>query len=149
MTLRVYNPKEITMIFGPTGQITGFADGTFLTVEKNEDAFSLQIGTDGEGTRSKTNNNSGRITFSLMQSSPANDILSTIHTADLELSSGVFPLFIKDLNGNSLFEASQAWITRFPSSEFGREATSREWIVETDSLIMFPGGSDTPASGQI
>ncbi len=149
MALRVYDPKQITLIFGPTGQITGFADGTFVTVEKNEDAFSLQIGTDGDGTRSKSNNQSGRITISLMQSSPANDVLSLIHNADLELGSGVFPLFIKDLQGNSIFEASQAWITRFPSAGYGREAEAREWVIETDNLIMFAGGSDEPVAGAI
>ena len=146
---KVYNPKEMVMIFGPTGQITGYADGTFVTVDKNEDAFTLQIGTDGEGVRSKSNNQSGTVTFSLLQSSSSNDILSTIHTADLELGTGVFPLFIKDLNGSSLYEASQAWIRKFPSAEYGREAAAREWVIETDNLIMFAGGSDTPPAGAI
>jgi hypothetical protein len=149
MALKVYDPKDVTVIFGPTGQITGYADGTFVTIEKNEEAFALQVGTDGEGTRSKSNNQSGRITISLMQSSASNDILSTIHTADLEVGTGVFPLLVKDLQGNSIFEASQAWITSFPSSEYGREAAAREWVIETDQLIMFPGGNDDPLPGAI
>ena len=142
MPLRTYDPSQVIIVFSGI-PISGFADGSFLTVEQNEDSFVLQVGTDGEGTRSKTNNRSGRVTFTLMQSSLANDLLQAQHTLDLLSPSGdgIGPLLIKDNSGRSLFSAEKAWIVRAPTGEFGREATSREWIVESDDLNQSHGGN--------
>lgn len=138
--MRTYDPGQVAIIAGPFN-VQGFADGTFVTVEKDEDAFTLQMGTDGEGTRSKSNNDSGTITISLMQSSPSNADLSSLHQADLLNGGGIFPLMIKDGSGNSLYSAEQAFIAKFPSAEFGREAGPREWVIKTDKLIVFEGGN--------
>jgi len=142
MPAKVYDPKSVVIVFGPV-LVTGFADGTFLSVDFNEDAFSLQMGTDGEGTRSKTNNESATITFTLMQSSQANTLLSALHGLDLLSPSGdgIVPLLIKDLNGDSLYSAETAWIRKRPTSEFGREAGPREWTIETDNLAAVVGGN--------
>lgn len=142
MTLRTYDPNEVSIIFGGI-VVEGFADGTFLSVESNEDAFSLQVGTDGEGTRSRTSNKSGRATFTLMQSSASNQALSALHNLDISTPAGdgIVPLLIKDNSGTSLYAAEKAWIVRQPTSGFGREAESREWIVETDLMIHTIGGN--------
>lgn len=142
MPLRTYDPSQVTIVFAGI-PISGFADGTFLSVEQNEDSFTLQIGTDGEGTRSKTNNRSGRVTLTLMQSSMANDLLASMHSVDLLSPSGdgIGPLLIKDISGRSMFAAEKAWIVRAPTGEFGREATSRDWVIETDHLIQSHGGN--------
>lgn len=134
MALRIYDPKDVVITFGSAGEVTGFADGSFVSIEFNEDFYSLQIGSDGEGTRSKSNNLSARITITLMQDSPSNDDLSTILKADLEADAIADGIQVKDLNGTSLYIAEKAWIVRYPTSEFGREATGREWIIETDNL---------------
>ena len=142
MPLRTYDPSQVTIVFAGI-PISGFADGTFVSVEQNEDSFTLQVGTDGEGTRSKTNNRSGRVTLTLMQSSAANDALAAVHSLDVLSPSGdgIFPLLIKDNSGRSLFGADTAWIVKPPTGEFGREVTSREWIIETDHLIQSHGGN--------
>lgn len=142
MPAKVYNPKEVVIIFGPI-IVTGFADGTFLSVEFNEDAFTLQVGTDGEGTRSKSNNESGRATFTLMQSSDSNDLLSALHGVDKSTPSGdgIVPLLIKDLQGTSLHSAETAWIVKGPTNEYGREAGPREWVIETDNLVSVTGSN--------
>lgn len=142
MPVRTYDPSQVTIIFAGI-PISGFADGTFVSVEQNEDSFTLQVGTDGEGTRSKTNNRSGRVTLTLMQSSASNDALAAIHSLDVLSPSGdgIGPLLIKDNSGRSLFSADAAWIVKPPTGEFGREATSREWIIETDHLILSYGGN--------
>jgi hypothetical protein len=140
---KVYDPASITMSFAGIN-IQGLADGEFVSLEQNEDAFTVQIGSDGDGTRSKSNNRSGRVTFTLMMSSSTNDLLSALHTLDLESPSGagIGPLMIKDLNGTTLITAERAWITRFPTAAYDREATSREWIIETDKLIQLQGGNN-------
>lgn len=136
-----YNPSDVSIIYGGS-PITGFADGTFVVVESNEDDFTLQVGSDGESARSKTNNNSGRITITLIQTSDSNDVLAAFHAADLLGGVGGLPILIKDNSGRALHSAVQAWIVKYPSSTFDREVTSKEWIFETDNLIQFPAGSD-------
>jgi hypothetical protein len=140
MAVSTYDPKQVAIIFGGFS-LSGFADGSFVTVERNEDAFTLQMGTDGEGTRSKSNNKSGRVTVRLMQSSESNAILSGIAKSDELSNSGVQPLMVKDNSGASLYVAEQSWIVKMPSAEYDREASEREWIIETDSLQMFEGGN--------
>jgi hypothetical protein len=140
MAAKTYDPSQVAIIVGGF-QITGFADGSFLTVARNADAFALYIGTDGEGTRAKSNNKSGRITLTLAQSSDSNAILSGIATADELSNNGIVPVLIKDNSGVSLYAAETAWIVKAPDSEFGREVGSREWILETDNLSVFVGGN--------
>lgn len=140
MAAKTYDPSQVAIIVGGF-QVTGFADGTFLTVERNADNFALYIGTDGEGTRAKSNNKSGRMTFTLAQSSDANAFLSALVTADELSNSGIVPVLVKDNSGSSLYSAETAWIVKHPAAEFGREIGTREWILETDNLAVFTGGN--------
>lgn len=143
MSLKVYDAGSIVAIFNGI-VINGYADGTFISIEQNADAFSLQIGTDGDGTRSRSNNRSGAVTFTLMQSSDTNSLFSALHQVDLNTpgGDGIGPLLIKDKLGATLVTAEKAWIRRFPTSTFDREATSREWTIETDNLVQLVGSSN-------
>ncbi len=142
MALYTYDPSQVAIIFAGI-PVSGFADGTFVNVEQNEDSFTLQVGTDGEGCRSKTNNKSGRVTFTLGQWSSSNALLSALHNLDVNTPNGdgIGPLLVKDNSGTSLYAAEKAWIVRAPAASFGREAESREWIVETLDLIQNHGGN--------
>jgi hypothetical protein len=142
MAAKVYDAKSVIITFGPI-LVSGFADGTFVSVDQNEDSFTLQMGTDGEGTRSKSNNKSHTITFTLMQSSDSNDLLSAQHNLDLATPNGdgIGPLFVKDLLGRATYLAETAWIRKPPTAEFGREAGPREWTLETDNLVRLDGGN--------
>ncbi len=141
MALRTYDPVQIAMIFG--GPITGFADGTFVSVEYNEDLFTLLVGSDGEACRSKTNNNSARITFTLGQWSQSNDFLSALMNVDLNspLGDGIVPFLLKDLSGTTVLAAEKAWLVKPPTIEYAREPGSREWVAETDFLTFLAGGN--------
>lgn len=140
MAAKTYDPSQVAIIVGGF-QVTGFADGTFVSIERNADNFALYIGTDGEGTRAKSNNKSGRMTFTLAQSSDANAFLSALVTADELSNSGIVPVLVKDNSGSSLYSAETAWIIKHPAAEFGREVGTREWILETDNLAVFSGGN--------
>lgn len=140
MAVKTYDPKQIIVTFG--GNIlSGFADGTFVTAERNEDMWTTQIGTDGEDTRSKSNNRSGSITVSLMQTSDSNAVLSALALTDEASNSAALPLQIKDNSGNTLLIAETAWIKKMPSVEYGREAGPREWVFETGVLVMNVAGN--------
>lgn len=142
MALLNYDASQVLMIMAGI-PVQGLADGTFVSAAFNEDGFTLTVGTDGEGTRAKTNNRSGRVTFTLMQSSSSNDLLSALHNLDLNSPNGdgIGPLLIKDRSGRTLITAESAWIVKHPDAEYAREASTREWIVETDELIASQGGN--------
>jgi len=140
MPAKTYNPKKVAVIVG-SFELSGFADGSFVSVEKNEDAWSQKVGTDGEGTRTKSNNRSATITIRLMQSSDSNTILDSFRKLDEFGDAGIFPLTIKDGSGNTIQAAETAWIKKEPSVEYDREATEREWMIETDNLQSSHGGN--------
>lgn len=142
MALRQYDPKSVLIVLGAI-PVSGFADGTFCAIEFREDAFMLQIGADGEGARSRSNDRSASITFTLQQTSQSNALLSALHVTDIASpgGAGCVPLLVKDALGNSIFAAEKAWIVKMPVSEYGREAGTREWKIETDRLDALDGGN--------
>lgn len=140
MAVKTYDPAGLNVIVG--GNImSGFADGTLVRVERNSDLWTVQVGSDGEGTRSKSNDRSGRITISLMQTSESNDVLSALALVDEQTNAGAVPIEIKDVNGTSLHIAETAWIVKPADAEYSKEAGPREWVFETDILVSFVGSN--------
>lgn len=140
MAVKTYNPAEISVVIG--GQpMRGFADGDFVAVERNEDSWTLLVGADGESTRSKNSNRSGRITLTLLASSSSNDFLSQLALTDDTTGRGTFGLMVKDNFGTSLYTAATAWIVKQPARSFAKEAGTQEWIFETDELITYSGSN--------
>lgn len=140
MALKTYDPKQVSIIVGGF-PLSGYADGTFVAIERDEDAFSLQIGADGEEARAKSNNLSGTITITLQQASEGNRILSDFAVADELTNSGVFPVLVKDSSGASIHAAEQAWVQKVAPAEYGREGAEREWVIQTGRLRSYVGGN--------
>jgi hypothetical protein len=141
MAVYQYDPNQVSVILG--GQaISGYADGTFIKVERNEQAWNLKVGVDGEGARAKNNNTSGKITITLMQSSASNDVLSGFALADESSGAGTFPALVLDHNGTSKITALTMWVQKFANLEDAKEITMREWVLETDALVMLVGGNN-------
>jgi len=140
MAVKTYDPKLFTCIIG--GKImSGFSDGTFIKASRNEQAFTLKVGVDGEGTRAKSSNRSGKVEISLMQSSTSNDDLSAFAISDELTSTGAVPILIKDGSGNMVCSAVTGWVQKFPDTEFAKEVSVWTWTIETDSLQFFAGGN--------
>ena len=142
MTLRVYDPDQV--IISVAGiPISGWADGEFCRVERESDAFSDVVGTDGEVTRSKTNDNRATVTIRLMQSSPINALLSALHNSDKNSPGGVgvgpFELF--DASGGTTLVAEKCWIAKEPDSSWDRTATEREWMIRCARLDQVHAGN--------
>lgn len=119
---------------------SGFGPDTFMKVTRNEEGFSLQMGVNGDGVRSKNNNQSGRVEFTVLQNSQANDILSALAAQDELAGTAIGPLFIKQANGTTRVSAQNAWIVKQPDIERAKEAGTVTWLFESDKLEMFNGG---------
>jgi hypothetical protein len=133
--MKEYGAKQVSVIVNGT-PITGAADGVFATVARNVESSTLHIGADGIGTKVDNADKSGTITLRLAQSSPSNAVLSA-----LEATSAVFPVIVKDTNGNSLHSGAKAFIGTMPSSDYAQELSMREWVIQVEALIHFEGGN--------
>ena len=139
--MKTYDFKQVAVIIGGR-QITGFAEGDdAVTVERDEDMWSMQVGADGEATRSKSNNRAGKITLKLKAASESNAILDGFALSDELANGGLVPALIKDNSGESLHSAEQAYIVKRPAVTLGDEESDREWVLQTDNLIMHEGGN--------
>jgi len=140
---KVYDADQVKLTIGGFAIESGFADGEFLRIEQESEDFTDVAGTDGEVTRSKTNDRRATITVLLMQTSSGNQALSTLSNLDREAANGVgiTPLLIADKNGDTLFTASSAWIQKPPDVSFDREATAREWEIRVGDLVRFDAGT--------
>lgn len=139
--VKTYDSKQVLVICGPY-PLEGFADGARISVSRNEDMWTDYAGSDGEGARAKSNDKRGTVTVTLMQTSQSNAILSAYAAADEVSNAGVFPLYIKDKNGTSLYVAESAWVKKYSDAGFAEEVGEREWIIATDNLVMYTGGTE-------
>ncbi|MDD5034855.1 MAG: DUF3277 family protein [Methylococcaceae bacterium] len=142
MGLSAYDSKDVVITFGPI-LLGGFAEGSKVKVEQNEDSFKLAVGVDGDACRVKTNNRSAKITVTLLQSATCNDLLSAVHNEDILSPSGdgIFPMSVLHKYGTTIVAVERAWIVKPPTVEFSNEVKEREWVFETDALIAQIGGS--------
>lgn len=138
--MRDYRPGEISVIFD--GQIlTGFAEGTFINVERDEDAYTYAPSTNGGGTRTKNSNRAGKITLTLQKSSPSNQVLSDAARRDEESNDGVRPVLVRDNSGSDLYKAESAYVVKIASAEEAKELPNREWILQCEVLEINLGGN--------
>ncbi len=134
-----YSPEDVAVTVGPA-LITGFAEDSFISCEREEDSFTKTVGCDGTVTRTRNPNRSGSITITLSQSSPANDVLAAAAMKDEIDGSGVVPVMVKDSNGTTIV-AGRGWVKKPANVEFGKAAGNREWVLDVDKMATFPGGA--------
>lgn len=135
-----YSPGDIVVVLKGV-PISGYATDSFITAAREEATFTKRTGADGMTTRTRSRNKSGSVTLRLENASPTNDRLSALHAVDESTGLGYGPLLIKDLNGNTLLKAANAWVTKPADFERGKEAGESEWIIECDRLEGNIGGS--------
>ena len=143
-----YDPADVHVIWGALPVTQGIVKGTFVTIERNKPSWTLIKGTDGEGTRVRTNDFSARVQLTVRRGSWVNDALSGSSRSD-DLT-GVFtvPLSIKDGNGRSLHFAPFAFLESPADVEYSDQEGAITWVFICDALISHTGGLDraSPAS---
>lgn len=139
--VRTYDPKKVVITIG-SHTVTGYAEGTFISVEPEGDGTTAQAGADGEVARALSNNPLSTVTLTLQQTSPSNDFLSELFRRDRASGGGgVLPLQVRDLRGTSLLAASQAWVTNWPTYERGAELNDSEWALMAVMTDINIGGN--------
>lgn len=137
---KTFSPKRVSVSVNGA-IITGFADGTFVSIEMNSDAFTKVVGADGEVARSASADESGQITITLLQTSASNKILNDFHNADRLSLNGQGSVSIVDTNGTTLVAGADAWVKKHAVVEFGKEIVGREWVIDVGRLVVNQGGN--------
>jgi hypothetical protein len=135
-----FDPAQVLVSFHGY-QLSGFADGTFIQAERDSDSFSKVVGADGEVARVKSADDSGVITFTVLQTSTANDILSAELAKDELSGANIGPVFVKDLRGRTLIQGDEAWLVKPASVSFGKETSDREWKIAVAHMRLNVGGN--------
>lgn len=144
-----YDPSEVQIIMGGA-PMTGFADGTFISISFDEDQYTKTVGADGEVSRSKSNNNTATITLTLKQTSASNDVLSALHLADQLSNGGVVPFMLKELgSGRTLCFAQAVWVQKLADVAYSKDVEDRSWILATGQMQVFVGGNATTAQSEV
>ena len=137
---KTYDSSKVSVIVGPT-PLTGLAEGSFVTVEREDSLWTKRVGRDGEVARSKSSNKSGKISIKVMQTSSANATLNVYYQLDELSNSGIVPILIRDGSGLSLHAAAEAWIEKIPKTEYGKDSGDIEWVFHCAELESAPLGN--------
>lgn len=146
MTVPTYNAAEINISVGGAN-ISGYASGTFVSISSEAPLYNPTVGADGEVSRSRSNNRSGTLTLTLLQTSASNDVLSALAAADELTDGGCVPFFLKDSRGRTLVTA-QCWIQQYPDVVFSDQEEGRAWTIYLAQMSRFVGGNAAVEAAQ-
>jgi len=146
MSVWTYSPEDVRIVMGGV-LITGYADGTFITVSRDEQAYNKVTGADGKVSRARSANRSGTAVITLKQTSPANDILTGFMLADEAGDQGVVPFLVIDGSGRTINGSSAAWVQQAPDQAFSKDIENREWTIDLSAVDMFIGGNQQQTGG--
>lgn len=135
-----YDPKDIILTVAGS-IITGFAQDSFLEVDRESNQVEDEVGADGDVARRITNDKRGNITITLLQTSRSNLILSGLARIDELSGDALFPVLIKDNRGSDLHLAPNSWVMKQPRTVYRSGIEGREWILRTNNLQMIVGGA--------
>lgn len=134
MSVQTYSPGDVALSIGGN-IISGFAEGTFINVERNKDAMTLHVGADGEASRTRSSDRSAMLALTLKQTSAGNRILGAYALLDEKDGSGTFDVQLTDNLGNKIF-ASDGWVKKVPAQGYGDEQTNREWQIDLAKITQ-------------
>lgn len=118
---QTYDPKKVTVMYGGM-VVTGFAEGSMVKCEKNEDNNTPHVGVLGEVSRALNADNTGKITISLAGTSPWIGIFARKAAAN-ELE----PCNVIDMNDYGVnVGGSECWIVKAPDINIGKEVEEQD-----------------------
>ncbi len=137
-----YAPSNVIVSFSALN-INGYAEGTFVEVERDEDGYTTYVGALGDVTRTRNLNRLGKVTVTVAATAPINTALAALAQIDEDEMTEVYPIQVKDLSGQMLVAGAEAWIMKMPKIERAKEGnTTVQWVFAVAELKIFVGGND-------
>lgn len=125
--MRTYDPKLINLDVNGT-IITGYAEGTFISVEPNEDRITPYEGADGEISVAFRGAETATMTLTLARTSPSVPYLNEL--ARKRADAGMFSVAVTDLNSNGTSVSSESCVLMSaPTFEYSQEVNELEYTI--------------------
>lgn len=148
-----YAPDDMTIVLSKgafTHTITGFGDGSFISMERLVPTSDPYIGAgDNAFGRTKRRITALNVNITLHQYSPSNTVLQQLQLADANTPGNewVFNCLIVDPSGQTKMSTSSAIIIAPPTINFGTSTETRDWTIYMFGSDLFIGGN-IPLSDQ-
>lgn len=127
MDVLTYDPLKVNLIVGDVA-IVGFAEGSMIEVERNEDAIYPYVGTKGEVSIAESADKTGTIKVVLKQTSPSVGYLNTL--AKQKGDDSFFPVSIVNMNTNGQSASgTKCRVKKMASESYDKEITEREFEI--------------------
>lgn len=144
--LASYSPEDVVVIISNdrfSHTVSGMADGTFVSYEREVPRATLYTGADLSAARVLRRNRSGTITLTLSQFAESNDVLSEIARLDEESHNNdwLFSVTVKDLSGRTMLFAPQGFIGVDPNITFSTDIETRDWAIQVTDVERHFGGN--------
>lgn len=142
-----YAPDDFTIILSKGDfihTITGFADGTFLSMDRIIPTSEPYQGVgDNAFARVKRRVTAMNVTVSLHQYSPSNFVLQALQQADADTpdNTWVFSCTMKDLSGQTIVSSSNAIIAAPTNASFSTTTETRDWNIYMFGTDLVVGGN--------
>lgn len=123
--ISTYDARDVSVSVDTTF-VTGFAEGTFVSCEKDEDNFEAKVSAQGDVAVAKRNNTLATITITLNQTSPSIPLLNKLAN-----SSKMVPIWV--ISNNAVKEkvgGTQAMVKKPADIEFSDEVSDREYEIQ-------------------
>lgn len=141
MSLLTFSPADLSISVAGLIDITGFIDGSFLSIEKEVTPFVYQRAIDGGTSRTHTKDDNYKVMITITQTSPSNDILNALHGIDIATQVGKVPLLIRDKQGNTIFFSPSASIENYPTITYSKGMEGRQWTFRCPNGMLVVGGN--------
>ncbi len=141
-----YCPDEVSCLIGGILPVSGFIDGTFISVTKDLVPFSSGRTADGMVGRIYNNDQTYTITLTLHCGSPSNDVLTKFWQLDEISQRGKFSLFVKDRSGSDLLFSTNTWIEGLPTMSKSSSVDTRVWILRSSQAVINYGSNSSEES---
>lgn len=152
-----YAPDEFTIVLSQgdfVHTVGGFADGTFITMDRLVPTSEPYIGAGKKGAfgRVKRSITALQVNITLNQYSATNDLFQALQLADardVTSNEWVFACTIRDMSGRTTMSTSEAIIIAPPTVTFGTSTETRDWGIYMYGSDLFIGGNSKLTADEV
>lgn len=152
MALSTFAPNEVTISLigdGWSHVVSGFAEDSIVTVDRQAETFAMYVGADNTPTRIYNANTALMLTVALAQTSESNDLFSAVYEKDRTTRQGIFTILVTDNSGRSRYFAEEAYIGVVPNASYGNSMQTREWVIHAPASDVNLGGNSKISAGTL
>lgn len=140
--MATYNLDQVSTSLAGIPILGGYGEGGSVNIKRNSEIFENTVGRGGHVVRSRTNDKTGTVELTLLQTDPTNAALAALARLDENTphGAGIGVFQCRDRENGDEYTSAKAWIQAWPDTEMARKATDRMWMIYCEDLQFFPGG---------